>query len=51
MLQIITVTIIKTLSKLMLLDHPKFSREENSVDGAICKTLIFVFGGPILVDL
>ena len=42
MLQIITVTIIKTLSKLMLLDHPKFSLEENSVDGAICKTLLFL---------
>lgn len=42
MLQIITVTTI-TLPKLMMLPyHPKFSREENCADGAICKTLLFL---------
>ena len=51
MLQIITVTTI-TLPKLMMLPyHPKFSREENCADGAICKTLLFLFGEPILADL
>ena len=43
MLQIMTVTTIITLPKLMmLLYHPKFSREEKSADGVVCKILTFL---------